>query len=81
MRENRLCLICLDSGHVAKSNKTNYLCKKCSGKYNLLVWTFKNAKKTQNDNGAAESTSTNLNHAKSGTLLQTAIAIVSNLSN
>ena len=41
LREKRLCFICLESGHVAKFCKASYQCKKCNGKYNILVCAFK----------------------------------------
>ena len=44
-----------------------------------MVCTFKKAEEPLND--AAESIAINLNHAENGNLIQTAIAMVSNLSN
>ena len=41
LREKRLCFIYLQSGHVAKFCKASYQCKKCNGKYNILVCAFK----------------------------------------
>ena len=81
LREKRLCFICLESGHVAKFCKASYQCKKCNGKHNISVCTFKKKEEPQDDNDTAESIATNLNHAKNGTLLQNAIAMVSHLSN
>ena len=79
MREKGLCVFSLESGHVAKFCKKSYYCKRCNGKHNILVCTFKKAEEPPND--AAESIAINLNHAENGNLIQTAIAMVSNLSN
>ena len=81
LREKRLCYICLESGHVAKFSKGSYQCNKCNGKHNISVCTFKKKEKPQDDNDTKESIAANLNHVENGTLLQTAIAMVSNLSN
>ena len=67
--------------HVAKFCKASYQSKKCKGKHNISVCTFKKTDEPQNDNDTAESIAANLNHAENSTLLQTAIAMVSNLCN
>lgn len=72
--------ICLDFGDVAKFCKKNYQCQKCNDKHNILVCTFEKVEEPQNGNGTPESFAKNLNHAESSTLLQTAIAMFSNLS-
>ena len=78
-RERTLRFLPLESGHVAKFCKKSYYCKRCNGKHNILVCTFKKAEEPPND--AAESIAINLNHAENGNLIQTAITMVSNLSN
>ena len=55
--------------------------KSATIKHSISVCTFQKTEEPQNDNDTAESIVTNLNHAENGTLLQTAIAMVSNLSN
>ena len=55
--------------------------KKSNGKRNISVCTFKKEEERQNDNDRVESIAQNLNRSGNSTLLQTAIAIVSNLSN
>ena len=42
--KNRLCSICLDNSHIASKCTSNYTCKKCEGRHNILVCTkdFKN---------------------------------------
>ena len=52
--------------------------KRCNGKRNISVCTFKKEEEPQNDNDKVENIAQNLNRAGNSTLLQTAIAIVSN---
>ena len=82
LRQKGMCFICFNLDHLAKMCKPSYKCRNCNGKHHISIRTFEKRDKSvktesQND---TEETTTNFSNNKNTILLQTALAVVSNLN-
>ena len=82
LRQKGMCFICFNSDHFAKIFNSSYKCRKCNGKHRISICTFEKRDKSvktesQND---TEETTTDFSNNKNTILLQTALAVVSNLN-
>ena len=81
LRQEGMCFICFNSGHLAKMCKSSYKCRKCNGKHDISICTFEKTDesvKTESQNDT-EDTTTNFSNNKNTIFLQTVSTVVSNL--
>ena len=49
MKRKDHCFRCLDTGHIVKACKSDYLCKACNGKHNITICTSREKRLPERD--------------------------------